>query len=196
LSPLQHKQDRRLVGVRLGAAIALGTDTRSSSAYAAHPPELRVVSDSEEIALGAALLEKFHADRGVVATPQSRRIEAYLQSVADSLGKHAKRKLPWHIHFDRRDIRTPSQWGWDEFGASYGDTLENLCDYDGAKLVVKAGYSPYGFKTLLQSFVALGNVHAKSPQKAIVDRIAHIEREIVMEHWEALTKTRPLRPPP
>src|ERR1041385_795074 len=58
------------------------------------------VSDSEEIALGAALVAQFDRDRGVAPTPQSQKIERYLQSVADSLGKHTKRKLPWHIHYD------------------------------------------------------------------------------------------------
>jgi predicted Zn-dependent protease len=242
----------------LAAAAAFGTDARISNAHVAtRPPAMRTFTDSEEISLGAALLKQFDIDRGVAATPQTRRIEAYLQSVADSLGKHATRKLPWHIHYDshpgiksgfalpgghiviwggilaymstedeaaaiiaheiehteegqvarrldsliktqHRDIRNPSQWGWDEFGASYGDTLENLCDYDGAKLVVKAGYSPIGFKTLLESFVALGKVHSptKPPQKAIAYRIEQIEREIVTEHWESLTTTRPLRLPP
>src|SRR5690349_19295065 len=58
------------------------------------------VADSDAIALGDALLERFDADRGVVATPQSRAVEVYLQSVADSLGKHARRRLPWRVHYD------------------------------------------------------------------------------------------------
>src|SRR3954463_8308353 len=58
------------------------------------------VADSDAIAVGDALLARFDADRGVAPTPQSRGVEAYLQSVADSLGKHAKRKLPWRVHYD------------------------------------------------------------------------------------------------
>jgi len=61
---------------------------------------MRAASDSDEIALGAALAAKFDSDRGVAATLQSQRIEAYLQRVADSLGKHTKRKLPWKVHYD------------------------------------------------------------------------------------------------
>ena len=34
------------------------------------------------------------------------------------------------------------------------------------------------------------------PPKTIVDRIDQIDREITSEHWETLTKTRPLRLPP
>jgi predicted Zn-dependent protease len=213
-------------------------------------------SDSDEIALGAALLKQFDADRGVEPTPQSRRIEAYLQKVADSLGLHTKRKLPWHIHYDshpgiksgfalpgghiviwggaiaymstedelaaiiaheiehtddgqvnrridslvaskQRDVKSTQQWNWREFGATYGVTLEKLCDFDGAKLAVSTGYSPLGYKMLLQSFTALALVHAPAapPPQAIVDRIDQINAEIVSEHWEALTTTRPLRLP-
>lgn len=213
-------------------------------------------SDSEEIALGAALAERFDADRGIVPTPETRRIEAYLQAIADSLGAHAHRRLPWRIHFDphpgiksgfalpgghiviwggilsymstedeaaaviaheiehvdlgqvsrridslvrtqHRDIHASAQWSWDEFGASYGETLENLCDYEGAKLAVQAGYSPYGFKLILSSFVALGKVHSpkEPPPKAITDRIRQIEAEIAAEHWQSRTETRPLRLP-
>src|SRR5690242_1810495 len=214
----------------------------------------RIASDSDEIALGAALAKKFDSDRGVVASPQSKRIERYLQSIADSLGKHTKRKLPWTIHYDphpgiksgfalpgghiviwggvlaymstedeaaaiiaheiehtdegqvakrldslrvagKRDLRKPSDWNWDDFGATYGEGPEKLCDYDGAKLAVKAGYSPLGFKTLLESYVALAKVHAPNaaPPRLIVDRVTQIDQEIVTEHWQSLTKTRPLR---
>ena len=41
-------------------------------------------ADSDEIALGAALVVQFDKDRGVAATPQTQRIEAYLQRIADS----------------------------------------------------------------------------------------------------------------
>jgi predicted Zn-dependent protease len=96
-----------------------------------------------------------------------------------------------------RSVKDASQWTWDEFGASYGAVKENLCDYDGAKLMVQAGYSPYAYKTLLESFVALGKVHAPAaaPPKAIVDRITQIEREIQEFHWESLTGTRPIALP-
>ena len=245
---------RRIEVVALGIAAVLGADTRDATASRVVP---RVATDSEEIALGAALAAQFDIDRGVAATPQSRRIEAYLQRVTDSLALHTKRKLPWRIHYDphpgiksgfalpgghiviwggvlaymstedevaaiiaheiehtddgqvahridslittqHRDVKNAAQWNWREFGATYGETLEKVCDFDGAKLAVKTGYSPLGYKMLLGSFIALGTVHAPTapPSKAIVDRVDQIDREIADEHWEALTKTRPLRLPP
>jgi hypothetical protein len=36
---------------------------------------------------------------------------------------------------------------------------ENRRDYDGAKLLVQAGYAPCAYETLLRSFVVLGEVH-------------------------------------
>jgi hypothetical protein len=39
-------------------------------------------------------------DRGVRPTPETDRIEAYLQGIADSLGRNARRKVLWRIHFD------------------------------------------------------------------------------------------------
>jgi predicted Zn-dependent protease len=197
--------------------VLLGAYDRSPVRHTPFRP--RVVTDSQEISLGAALAAQFDIDRGIQPTPETSRIEAYLQRITDSLGRHARRRLPWKIHFDphpgiksgfalpgghiviwggilaymstedeaaaliaheiehiddgqvtrridslvrtaHRNVDDPKQWTWDEFGASYGSTLENLCDYKGAKLAVAAGYSPYGYKTLLESFVALGRVHA------------------------------------
>lgn len=214
-------------------------------------------TDAQESALGAALATRFETERGLLpSNVQNRQIEAYLQSVADSLGKHTRRHLPWTIHYDphsgihsgfalpgghiviwggvvsymttedelaaiiaheiehidddqvagridslvrtkHRDVTNPAQWRWQEFGASYGSVLENLCDYDGAKLAVNAGYSPLGMEMLLQSFIALGTVHAPTvaPQHAIVVRIDQIRAEIAEYHWEGLTKTRPIRLP-
>jgi predicted Zn-dependent protease len=243
----------------LGAVAAPWLAARApvADALPAHPTIAhRAATDSQEIALGAALAARFDADRGIVPSPETQRIEAYLQGIADSLSRHAHRRLPWRIHFDphpgiksgfalpgghiviwggilaymttedeaaaviaheiehiddgqvtrridslvrtaHRDVAIPSQWSWDEFGASYGETLENLCDYKGAKLAVAAGYSPVGFRLILESFVALGRVHSPSapPANAIVERIRQIEQEIVAEHWQSRTKTRPLQLP-
>lgn len=53
------------------------------------------------------------------------------------------------------------------------------------------------YATLLESFVALGKVHSPGtpPPDAITVRIHQIETEVVDQHWQALTKTRPLRLP-
>ncbi len=251
----------RDVGMIAIGILALGADSAKPRLSAVRlntsiASSRRAAADSEEIALGAALARQFDIDRGIVASPESNAIEAYLQTIADSLGRHAHRPFRWKIHYDphpgiksgfalpgghiviwggilsymstddeaaaiiaheiehiddgqvsrridslitsqHRDVHQPQQWTWDEFGNSYGERLENLCDYKGAKLAVEAGYSPYGFKTLLESFVVLGKVHAPSTPapKAIVDRIKQIETEITAEHWEKLTKKNPLRLP-
>jgi len=169
----------------IGIASAFGN--RASALDVGPPRSSPAVTDSQEVALGAALAARFDEDRGIAPTPETTRIEAYLQTIADSLARHAHRQLPWRIHFDphpgiksgfalpgghiviwggilsymttedeaaaviaheiehiddgqvtrridslvrtaHRDVTLPAQWSWDEFGASYGDTLENLCD--------------------------------------------------------------------
>jgi predicted Zn-dependent protease len=228
-----------------------------AAAPAQPAPATHVATDRQEIALGAALARRFAAERGLVPqNDQDRRIEAYIQSVADSLGRHTRRRLPWTIHYDphpgihsgfalpgghiviwggilsymttedelaaivahvimqidddqvsaridslvrtqKRDVTDATQWRWEEFGASHGTVKENLCDYDGAKLAVKAGYAPQAYETLLWSFVVLGEVHAPGTPapKAITDRIAQIRAEIGEMRWEDRGKMRPLRLP-
>ncbi|HEX6807227.1 MAG TPA: hypothetical protein VF118_04525, partial [Gemmatimonadaceae bacterium] len=60
-----------------------------------------------------------------------------------------------------------------------------------------AGYSPYAYKTMMESFIALGKVHAPNatPAQELTDRIEQIQRQIAEMHWGGLTKTRPLRLP-
>lgn len=238
-----------------GAALALGGCARAGVRPVAAPVAF-TATDSQEIALGAALARQFDSTRGIRPTPESDRIQAYLQSIADSLGRYTKRKLPWTVHFDphpgiksgfalpgghiviwggilsymgtedeaaaviaheiehidngqvtrridslvttkHRDVTNASQWRWGEFGASYGQVLEYRCDSLGAEIAVKAGYSPYAYKTMMEAFIALGKVHAPNaaPAKELTDRIDQIQRQIAEEHWEALTTTRPLRLP-
>jgi hypothetical protein len=248
-----------VVGLILSLSGATSPITRAHSALPSHLSAKAVVqepNDSAEIALGDALAAQFYRDRGVAPSEQNRRFEAYLQGIADSVGKYTQRKLPWKIHYDpnpgfrsgfalpggnivigggilalmsnedeaaaviahemihidenqvsdriamyvtqkHRSPTDASQWKWQEFGASYGSVKENHCDYDGAKLVVQAGYSPYAFGTILQAFVALAKVHTPDapPPKAIVVRIDQINQEIATEHWEKLTKTRPIKLP-
>jgi predicted Zn-dependent protease len=238
------------------SALALGTgaDAGTRPAPGTRPP--LTATDSQEIALGAALAKQFDSTRGIQPTPESDRIQAYLQGIADSLGRYTKRRLPWTIHFDphpgiksgfalpgghiviwggilsymgtedeaaaviaheiehidngqvsgridslvaakHRDVTNASQWRWDEFGASYGPVLEYRCDSLGAEIAVKAGYSPFAYKTMMESFIALGKVHAPNapPAKELTDRIDQIQRQIAEMHWDSLTKTRRLRLP-
>lgn len=238
------------------AALALGTQADAGTQPAANVRPPISATDSQEIALGAALAKQFDSTRGIQPTPESDRIQAYLQGIADSLGRYTKRRLPWTIHFDphpgiksgfalpgghiviwggilsymgtedeaaaviaheiehidngqvsrridslvtnkHRDVTNASQWRWGEFGASYGPVLEYRCDSLGAEIAVKAGYSPYAYKTMMESFIALGKVHAPNapPAKELTDRIDQIQRQIAEEHWESLTQTKRLRLP-
>ena len=217
---------------------------------------LTVVPDSAEIALGAALAAQFDAERGITPMEQDRRIEAYLQRIADALGAHTRRRLPWRIHYDphpgfgsgfalpgghivigggilalmktedeaaaviahemmhidlgqvserltvlmndgHRSLADTSQWKWSEFGKSYGTAMENLCDYEGAKLSVQAGYSPYGDETMLETFLALAKLHSPKapPPQSLIVRIDQIKNQIKANHWEKLSSTRPLELP-
>lgn len=247
-----------MVNIRISLVSALVALSALSPATArAQQPAPHVATDAQEIALGAALAAQFEQQRGLVPQDeQDRRIQAYLQSIADSLGKHTRRKLPWTIHYDPnpaihsgfalpgghiviwggvlaymttedeaaaviahemahidddqvtgridslvrtkgRDVTSFAPWNWREFGASYGAAKENLCDYDGAKLMVQAGYSPHAMDALLSTFIALARVQAPDapPPHAIVVRIDQIRAEIEEYHWQALTKTRPLNLP-
>ena len=58
------------------------------------------LSDPDEIRIGGLLAAKFAKAEGLEPTPQTKKIDEYLQKVADTLAAHAKRKLPYHIHFD------------------------------------------------------------------------------------------------
>lgn len=60
----------------------------------------RDVSDSDEIQVGQILAAQFIKEHGLGDTPQTRKIEQYLQMVGDKVTAHSKRKLPYHFHFD------------------------------------------------------------------------------------------------
>jgi beta-barrel assembly-enhancing protease len=60
-------------------------------------PEL---TDADEIRIGAALAKDFERQEGMAPTPQSIKLNAYLQSVGDKVAVGAKRKLPYRFHFD------------------------------------------------------------------------------------------------
>lgn len=63
----------------------------------ATPPD---VSDSDEIQVGHILAAQFIKEHGLGDTPQTRRIEQYLQIVGDKVTAYSKRKLPYRFHFD------------------------------------------------------------------------------------------------
>jgi predicted Zn-dependent protease len=63
----------------------------------ATPPN---VSDSEEIQVGQILAAQFIKEQGLGETPQTKRIEQYLQMVGNKVTAHTKRKLPYRFQFD------------------------------------------------------------------------------------------------
>lgn len=58
------------------------------------------LTDAQEIQLGQALADKFAQEEGMLPTPQSRKLDDYLQSVGDRVAAHTQRKIPYHFHFD------------------------------------------------------------------------------------------------
>jgi len=58
------------------------------------------VSDSDEIQVGQTLAAQFIREQGLGDTPQTKKVEQYLQMVGDKVTAHAKRKLPYRFHFD------------------------------------------------------------------------------------------------
>jgi len=58
------------------------------------------LSDADEVRLGELLATKFEAEEGMQPTPQTKKIDEYLQAVGDRVAGHAKRKIPYRFHFD------------------------------------------------------------------------------------------------
>ena len=58
------------------------------------------LTDADEIRLGQAIADDFVAQEGMQPTPQTRKIDDYLQSVGDRVTAHARRKIPYRFHFD------------------------------------------------------------------------------------------------
>lgn len=91
-----------------------------------------------------------------------------------------------------------SRWKVEDFGPSYTKQQELACDSGGAKLAVKAGYSPFGLLHLLQTFqmLAAPQQPAATPDRVtLAERIAQARDEIRAEGWEGLTKKTPLELP-
>ena len=61
------------------------------------PPAL---SDADEVRIGEALANDFISQEGMQPTPQTKKLDEYLQSVGDRVAAHAHRKLPYRFRFD------------------------------------------------------------------------------------------------
>jgi predicted Zn-dependent protease len=58
------------------------------------------ITDADEVRAGQILAEQFVRREGMHPTPQTRKIDEYLQSVGSRVAMHAQRKLPYVFHFD------------------------------------------------------------------------------------------------
>jgi predicted Zn-dependent protease len=50
--------------------------------------------------LGAAMWQKWKVERGIAETPQSARVERYLQTICETLAPHVSTKMAFHAHLD------------------------------------------------------------------------------------------------
>jgi predicted Zn-dependent protease len=71
-----------------------------SSLHAQYAPKTVSITDEEEIKVGQVLAKSFVQEKGIEPTPQTRKIDGYLQKVGDQVAAHAQRKLPYQFHFD------------------------------------------------------------------------------------------------
>jgi predicted Zn-dependent protease len=58
------------------------------------------LTDAEELGIGEVLAKDFERQEGIQPTPQSIKIDVYLQAVGDKVAANAQRKLPYRFHFD------------------------------------------------------------------------------------------------
>jgi len=77
-----------LVFIFSGLLAAQNSETRGS------------VSDAEEISAGETFAAQYEQARGIETTPQTKRIDEYLQKVGDRVAANAQRRLRYRFHFD------------------------------------------------------------------------------------------------
>jgi beta-barrel assembly-enhancing protease len=65
-----------------------------------HAENLITLTDADEVRIGQILAEQFEQEEGMAPTPQTRKLDQYLQTVGDRVAVHAQRKLPYQFHFD------------------------------------------------------------------------------------------------
>ena len=58
------------------------------------------ISDADEVRLGVILADDLIAQEGMQPTPQTNKLDEYLQSVGDKVAVHAQRKIPYRFRFD------------------------------------------------------------------------------------------------
>jgi predicted Zn-dependent protease len=63
-------------------------------------PGASTLSDADEVRIGHLLASQFSTSEGMQSTPQTTKIDQYLQTVGDRLAAHTQRKLSYRFHFD------------------------------------------------------------------------------------------------
>jgi predicted Zn-dependent protease len=58
------------------------------------------LSDADEVRIGGLLATQFAKSEGMESTPQTTKIDQYLQKVGDRLAQHTQRKIAYRFHFD------------------------------------------------------------------------------------------------
>ena len=71
-----------------------------SSLHAQNAAKTVSITDGEEIKVGQVLAKRFAQKKGIEPTPQTRKIDEYLQRVGEHVAAYAQRKLPYQFHFD------------------------------------------------------------------------------------------------
>jgi hypothetical protein len=79
----------------LAAVLLFCASCFSQAGSSRKPPSL---SDSDEVRIGKVLAAKFVELEAMEPTPQTTKIDVYLQTVGDKLAAHAQRKLPYRFH--------------------------------------------------------------------------------------------------
>ncbi|MGZ4813726.1 MAG: hypothetical protein ACXVZI_13230, partial [Terriglobales bacterium] len=85
---------------RLGAVFSCLIVICLAAAGQSAPSPKPAVTDADEVRIGQSLAEKMIALEGMQSTPQTVKIEKYLQAVTDKVAANAERKLPYRVHYD------------------------------------------------------------------------------------------------
>jgi len=64
------------------------------------PSQPSAISDADEVRLGVILADDLISQEGMQPTPQTNKLDEYLQSVGDKVVAHAQRKIPYRFRFD------------------------------------------------------------------------------------------------
>ena len=81
---------KKLLLVLLVTSVLRGQDSRTTVS----------ITETDEVRAGQILAEEFAQEEGMRSTPQTTKIDEYLQAVGDRVAAHAQRKLPYRFHFD------------------------------------------------------------------------------------------------